>query len=161
MAVLTYVKLESHNATGSKKDRMALSMIEGAEKRGDLRSGMTVVEYTGGSTGSGLAFICAVKGYRFRVVSSDAFGHEKLDTMRALGAELEVIESKDGKITPELINRMIDRATEIASEPDTYFTNQLSNPDMIDGFEKMGQEIVEQIGGLSMPSVTLSALLGP
>ena len=142
-----YVKLESHNATGSKKDRMALSMIEGAEKRGDLRSGMTVVEYTGGSTGSGLAFICAVKGYRFRVVSSDAFGHEKLDTMRALGAELEVIESKDGKITPELINKMIDRATEIASEPDTYFTNQLSNPDMIDGFEKMGQEIVEQIGG--------------
>ena len=87
-----------------------------------------------------------MKGYRFHVVSSDAFGQEKLDTMRALGADLEVIESRDGKITPELINKIIDRAAEIASEPNAYFTNQLSNPDIIDGFEKMGQEIIEQIG---------------
>ena len=142
-----YVKLESYNPTGSKKDRMALAMIEGAEKRRKLRPGMTVVEYTGGSTGSGLAFVCAVKGYRFHVVSSDAFGREKLDTMRALGADLEVIQSQDGKITPELINRMIHRAAEIASEPDTFFTNHLSNPDIICGFEKMGNEIIEQIAG--------------
>jgi cysteine synthase A len=142
-----YVKLESLNPTGSKKDRMALAMIEGAEKRGELRPGMTVVEYTGGSTGSGLAFVCAVKGYRFHVISSDAFGPEKLDTMRALGAELEVIESEDGKITPELIKRMIARAAEIAREPDTFFTNQLSNPDVVFGFEKLGQEIIEQIEG--------------
>ena len=92
-----YAKLESYNPTGSKKDRMALAMIEGAEKRGELRPGMTVVEYTGGSTGSGLAFVCAVKGYKFHVVSSDAFGSEKLDTMRALGADLDVIQSQDGK----------------------------------------------------------------
>ena len=142
-----YTKLESYNPTGSKKDRMALAMIEGAEKRGELHPGMTVVEYTGGSTGSALAFVCAVKGYKFHVVSSDAFGREKLDTMRALGANLEVIKSQDGKITPELISRMIKRAAQIASEPDTFFTNQLSNPDIIYGFEKMGNEIIEQIAG--------------
>jgi len=142
-----YAKLESYNPTGSKKDRMALAMIEGAEKRGELRPGMTVVEYTGGSSGSALAFVCAVKGYGFHVVSSDAFGREKLDTMRTLGAELEIIQSQDGKITLELINRMIHRAAEIANEPDTFFTNQLSNPDIIYGFEKMGNEIIEQIDG--------------
>ena len=142
-----YVKLESLNPTGSKKDRMALAMIEGAEKRGELRPGMTVVEYTGGSTGSALAFVCAVKGYRFHIISSDAFGIEKLNTMRALGGELEVIKSRDGKITSELINQMIERAAEVAREPDTFFTNQLANPDIIRGFEKMGHEIVDQIEG--------------
>src|SRR6185295_7656764 len=81
-----WVKLESGNPTGSYKDRMALAMIEGAERRGDLKPGMTVVEFTGGSTGSSLAFVCAVKGYRCRVISSDAFAKEKLDTMRAFGA---------------------------------------------------------------------------
>ena len=106
---------------------------------------MTVVEYTSGSTGSALAFVCAVKGYRFHVVSSDAFGREKLDTMRALGAELEIIQSHGGKITPERINRMIDRAAEIANEPGIFFTNQLNNPDVIYGFEKMGNEIIDQI----------------
>src|SRR5262249_23567015 len=86
-----FVKLEYYNPTGSYKDRMALAMIEEAEKRGELRPGMTVVEYTGGSTGSSLAFVCAVKGYRFRVVTSDAFAKEKLQTMTAFGAELEVM----------------------------------------------------------------------
>src|SRR5215211_2586329 len=81
-----FVKLEYFNPTGSYKDRMALALIERAEARGDLRPGMTVVEYTGGSTGSSLAFVCAVKGYRFKAVSSDAFAREKLQTMRAFGA---------------------------------------------------------------------------
>src|SRR5215469_2546347 len=97
------VKLEYFSPTGSYKDRMALAMIEEAEARGDLRPGMTVVEYTGGSTGSSLALVCAVKGYPFRVVSSDAFAREKLQTMRAFGADLEVIPSQGGKITRELI----------------------------------------------------------
>lgn len=78
-----FVKLEWFNPTGSYKDRMALATIEEAERRGDLRRGMTVLEYTGGSTGSSLAFVCAVKGYRFVAVSSDAFAEEKLKTMRA------------------------------------------------------------------------------
>lgn len=142
-----WVKLEGGNPTGSYKDRMALAIIEGAEIRGDLKPGMTVVEYTGGSTGSGLAFVCAVKGYKFHVVSSDAFAKEKLDTMRAFGAKLEVIHSPSGKINSNLINQMIDRAKELATKDDYFFSDQLNNADIIIGFEKMGREILEQIDG--------------
>src|SRR3954470_14990709 len=77
------VKLELANPTGSYKDRMALAMIEGAERRGTLRPGMRVVEFTGGSTGSSLAMVCAAKGYKCVLISSDAFAEEKLRTMRA------------------------------------------------------------------------------
>ena len=94
------VKLESINPTGSYKDRMALAMIEGAETRGTLRPGMRVVEFTGGSTGSSLAMVCAAKGYRFVALSSDAFAREKLLTMTAFGAELRMIASDGGKVTP-------------------------------------------------------------
>jgi len=142
-----WVKLEGGNPTGSYKDRMALAIIEGAEIRGDLKPGMTVVEYTGGSTGSGLAFVCAVKGYKFHVVSSDAFAKEKLDTMRAFGAKLEVIHSPSGKINSNLINQMVDRAKELAIKDDYYFSDQLNNADIIKGFEKMGREILDQIDG--------------
>lgn len=142
-----WVKLEGGNPTGSYKDRMALAIIEGAEIRGDLKPGMTVVEYTGGSTGSGLAFVCAVKGYKFHVVSSDAFAKEKLDTMRAFGAKLEVIHSPSGKINSNLINQMVDRAKELAMKDDYFFSDQLNNADIIKGFEKMGREILEQIDG--------------
>jgi cysteine synthase len=142
-----WVKLEGGNPTGSYKDRMALAIIEGAEIRGDLKQGMTVVEYTGGSTGSGLAFVCAVKGYKFHVVSSDAFAKEKLDTMRAFGAKLEVIHSQSGKINSNLINQMINRAKELATKDDYFFSDQLNNADIIKGFEKMGQEILGQIDG--------------
>ena len=142
-----WVKLEGGNPTGSYKDRMALAIIEGAEIRGDLKQGMTVVEYTGGSTGSGLAFVCAVKGYKFHVVSSDAFAKEKLDTMRAFGAKLEVIHSPSGKINSNLINQMVDRAKELATKDDYFFSDQLNNTDIIKGFEKMGREILDQIDG--------------
>src|SRR6266567_25778 len=101
------VKLEYFNPTGSYKDRMALSMIEEAEARGTLRPGMTVVEYTGGSTGTSLAFVCAIKGYTFKAVSSDAFAREKLQSMRAFGAELIIIESQGGQVTPDLTPRMV------------------------------------------------------
>src|SRR3989442_10580102 len=100
------VKLEYYNPTGSYKDRMALAMIEGAEARGELRPGMRVVEFTGGSTGSSLAMVCAVKGYRFVPVSSDAFAKEKLDTMRAFGGDLQIVDSDGGRITPDLFVRM-------------------------------------------------------
>lgn len=141
-----WLKLEGGNPTGSYKDRMALAMIEGAETRGALKPGMTVVEYTGGSTGSALAFICAVKGYDFHVISSDAFAKEKLDTMKAFGANLEVIHSPSGKIDSELINQMIGRAKELAEREDYFFTDQLNNGDIIKGFENMGREILEQMG---------------
>jgi cysteine synthase A len=141
-----WVKVEGGNPTGSYKDRMALAMIEGAEARGDLKPGMTVVEFTGGSTGSSLAFVCAVKGYRFHVVSSDAFAKEKLDTMRAFGAELEIIPSDGGRITPDLFVRMRTRTQALAAEPRTFWTNQFNNEDALKGYERIGVELVDQLG---------------
>lgn len=141
-----FVKLEWFNPTGSYKDRMALSMVEEAEKRGELKPGMTIVEYTGGSTGSSLAFVCAAKGYRFKVVSSDAFSTEKLKTMTAFGADLTIVPSKGGKVTPDLVPRMIEQAKEFAAEPGTYFTNQLHNADSLIGYRKIGEELLQQMG---------------
>src|SRR5215470_9900043 len=86
------VKLEFYNPTGSYKDRMALAMIEGAEARGALRPGVRVIEYTGGSTGTSLAFVCAVKGYKFLALSSDAWAMEKIKSMRAFGAEVRMFD---------------------------------------------------------------------
>ena len=139
-----FLKLEYFNPTGSYKDRMALAMIEQAEQRGALRSGMTVVEYTGGSTGSSLAFVCAVKGYKFHVVSSDAFASEKLKTMKALGAQLDIIASPSGNITSDLIPKMIARAKEIGTNRDSYMTDQFNNKDSLLGYEKIGDELIDQ-----------------
>ena len=142
------VKLEYYNPTGSYKDRMALAMIEGAEARGALRPGMRVVEFTGGSTGSSLALVCAVKGYRFAPVSSDAFAKEKLDTMRAFGADLHVVASEGGKITPGLFDRMRAEVTRMCEDPDTFWTDQFHNEDAIRGYMAIGRELVEQTGGV-------------
>jgi cysteine synthase A len=142
-----WVKWEGANPTGSIKDRMALSMIEGAERRGELRAGGRVVEYTGGSTGSSLAMICAAKRYGARFVSSDAFAEEKLRTMRALGAEVEVIPSPDGKVTPELVQAIIARARDLASEPDTFWTDQYNNPDNRAAYHRMADEMLQQLDG--------------
>ena len=141
------LKLEYYNPTGSYKDRMALAMIEEAEKRGQLRPGMTVVEYTGGSTGSSLAFVCAIKGYRFRVVSSDAFALEKRQTMNVFGAELNIVPSRNGQVTPDLVPRMMERARSIAESGPSYFTDQVHNTDSVKGYEQIGRELVEQIDG--------------
>jgi cysteine synthase len=138
------VKLEYFNPTGSYKDRMALAMVEEAERRGDLRPGMCVVEYTGGSTGSSLAFVCAAKGYRFKVVSSDAFAVEKLRTMQAFGAELTIVPSEGGKITPDLVPKLMARAEEIAREEPSYWTNQLHSTDSLKGYEAIGRELLRQ-----------------
>jgi cysteine synthase A len=140
-----WVKLEAANPTGSYKDRMALAMIEGAEQRGVLSPGQTVVEYTGGSTGSSLAFVCALKGYPLRIVTSDAFSAEKLRTMAAFGAELEIIQSPTG-IHPNLIQALISRAAEIVEETGGYATDQFNNRDAIDGYRMIGEEIVLQLG---------------
>jgi cysteine synthase A len=139
------VKLEYFNPTGSYKDRMALAMIEEAETRGTLRPGMTVVEYTGGSTGSSLAFVCAVKGYKFKAVSSDAFAKEKLQSMRAFGAELVLVPSERGQITPDLTPRMIELTRQLAEEEGVYWTDQLHNVDIITGHEQLGRELLAQM----------------
>jgi cysteine synthase A len=140
-----YVKLEYFNPTGSYKDRMALAIIEEAEKRGELKPGMTLVEFTGGSTGTSLAFVCAVKGYGFKAVSSDAFAKEKLQSMRIFGAYVEVLPSEEGKISPDLIPRLMERAKAIASEEGAYETKQFSNTDAIEGYRRMGREILTQL----------------
>jgi len=141
-----WVKLEGANPTGSYKDRMALAMIEGAEERGDLRPGQTVVEWTGGSTGSSLAFVCAIKGYPLHLVSSNAFSEEKLQTMRSFGAHLEIIHSDHG-LHPELFDEMEARAAEIQKQEDAYATDQLRNRDALVGYRVIGKEIVEQLNG--------------
>ena len=142
-----WVKLEYYNPTGSYKDRMALSMIERAENRGALKKGMTVVEYTGGSTGISLAFVCAVKVYRCRIVCNDAVAREKLRSMEVFGAELEVLKSEGGKLTPDLVPRMMARAREIAAEGPSYATDQMRNPDMVAGYQSLGDELLKQVRG--------------
>ncbi|MFN2571103.1 MAG: PLP-dependent cysteine synthase family protein [Gemmatimonadales bacterium] len=142
-----WVKLEYYNPTGSYKDRMALSMIERAEQRGALKPGMTVVEYTGGSTGISLAFVCAVKGYRCRIVCNDAVALEKRRSMEVFGAELEILKSEGGKLTPDLVPRMMARAREIAAEGPSYATDQMRNPDMVAGYEPLGAELLKQVRG--------------
>jgi cysteine synthase len=145
-----WVKLEYMNPTGSMKDRMALSMVEGAERDGLIEAGATVVEYTGGSTGPALALVCRAKGYRAKIVISECFSEERLQLMRALGAELDVIEAVEGagRVTAEDIHNMVERAGELAREPGTYATDQFNNPYVIPGHRDMlGREIWEQTEG--------------
>ena len=142
-----FVKIEGTNPTGSMKDRMARAVIARAEADGRLRPGDTVVEYTGGSTGTSLALVCAARGYRIRIVSSRAFSQEKLDHMAALGAELTLVPSEGGLITKQLILDMIEAARRLSEEPRTYWTDQLRNHDSIAGYHPLGEEIWTQAGG--------------
>ena len=142
-----FVKLEWENPTGSMKDRMAEAVISRAEEDGRLKPGDTVVEYTGGSTGTSLALICAVKGYRIRIVSSEAFSREKLDHMAALGAELTLVPSEGGLTTKKLILDMIEAARKLSQEQHTYWTDQLNNHDSIVGYHSLGEEIWDQTKG--------------
>ena len=141
------VKLEFFNPTGSYKDRMALAMIEGAEQRGALKPGMRVIEFTGGSTGSSLAMVCAAKGYKLVLLSSDAFAEEKLKTMTALGADLKIVPSDGGKVTPALFERFRKEIAVLAAEPDTYWTDQFNNEDAINGYAGIGRELLAQTNG--------------
>ena len=111
------VKMENENPTGSIKDRMAFAMIEAAEVDGRLTANGSVVEYTGGSTGVSLSLVCAVRGYPLQIVTSDAFAREKLDHMKILGAELQIVPSEDGRMTEKLTRDMIEGARVIAERP--------------------------------------------
>lgn len=142
-----FAKLEWENPTGSMKDRMASAVISRAEEGGRLKPGGTVLEYTGGSTGTSLALVCAAKGYRIRVVSSDAFSREKLDHMAALGAELTLVPSEGGLTTKKLILDMIEVARGLSREPNTFWTDQLNNQDSIAGYDSLGEEIWSQTNG--------------
>lgn len=140
-------KLEWANPTSSMKDRMAKAAIERAEKDGKLMPGSTVVEYTGGTTGISLAFVCAIKGYKIKIVTSDAFGPEKEQTMRAFGAEVELIPSHNQGITESLIKEMIARAQLLSQNPNHWWSDQFNNRDAIAGYLPLGEEIWSQTGG--------------
>jgi cysteine synthase len=142
-----FVKLEWENPTGSLKDRMANAVIACAEADGRLRPGDTVIEYTGGSTGTSLALVCAAKGYRMHIVTSDAFSQEKRDHMVALGAELTLVPSEGGRTTRKLILDMIEAARSLSRQPRTYWTDQLNNYDSIAGYHALGEEIWQQTDG--------------
>jgi len=141
------VKLEWENPTGSMKDRMAQAVIARAEEDGRLKPGDTVVEYTGGSTGASIALVCAAKGYRLRIVTSDAFSREKRDHMAALGAELTLVPSEGGLTTKKLILDMIETARAMSREAHTFWVNQLQNHDSIAGYYTLGEEIWNQTNG--------------
>src|SRR5205809_3433994 len=145
-----WLKLENLNPTGSVKDRMALAMIEGAERDGLLSPGETVVEYTGGSTGPALALVCRAKGYRALIVIAYCFTEERFQLMRALGAELDIVPSVEGppKVTPQDIANMVARASELAAQPGHYATDQFNNPYIIpDHRDHLGREIWNQTTG--------------
>lgn len=142
-----FAKLEWENPTGSMKDRMAQAVIERAEADGRLKPGYTVIEYTGGSTGASLALVCAAKGYPIKIVTSDAFSQEKLDQMRALGAELIMVPSEGGLTTKKLILDMIETARQLSQEPKTFWTDQLKNEDSIAGYYALGEEIWRETNG--------------
>jgi cysteine synthase A len=145
-----FVKLEYFNPTGSYKDRMALAMIEGAEARGALTPGMRVVEFTGGSTGSSLAMVCSVKGYAFVPLSSDAFAPEKIQTMEAFGARVEMVPSDGGKVTPALFDRFRERIAILKDEPGTFWTDQFHNTDALNGYREIGVELLQQLGSVDV-----------
>jgi cysteine synthase A len=141
------LKIESENPTGSMKDRMALAMIEAAERDGRLQPGGSVVEYTGGSTGVSLAQVCAVKGYRLHIVTSDAFAREKLTHMRLLGAELTIVPSESGRMTEKLTKDMIEAARIIAAETGAFWTDQMRNTDQLAAYDRLADELWKQTDG--------------
>jgi cysteine synthase A len=140
------LKLESHNPTGSMKDRMAKSVIYGALSSGHLVPGGTVIEYTGGSTGTSLAFVCAALRFAITIVTSDAFSREKRNHMRALGAKVIEVPSEGGKTTKELIQHMMARAAELSARPNTFYADQFNNPDAAGGYSPLAGELWEQSG---------------
>ena len=146
-AARVLAKLEWANPTGSMKDRVALAMVTAAERDGRLPPGGTVVEYTAGTTGISLALVCAAKGYPLKIVFSDAFSEEKGRTMRALGAEVVRVPSDAGRITADLIQRMIEAARVLSDQPGHWWSDQLRNEDAVAGYHPLGEEVAAQTAG--------------
>ena len=141
-----YLKLESANPGGSIKDRIGMSMIEAAEKRGDLKPGATLVEGTAGNTGIGLALVAQQKGYKLILVVPDKMSREKIFNLKAMGAEVILTRSDVAKGHPEYYQDLAER---IAREtPGAYFINQFGNPDNPAAHEfGTGPEILRQMEG--------------
>jgi cysteine synthase A len=94
--------------------------------------------------------VCAVKGYDFLPLSSDAFAREKIETMRAFGAEVEIVPSEGGKVTPALFDRFKERIAELKDEPGTFWTDQFHNTDALNGYGDIGRELLEQLGKIDV-----------
>jgi cysteine synthase len=141
------VKVESANPTGSMKDRMAVTVVDRAAASGRLVPRGTLVEYTGGSTGTSLAFVCAARGFAITLVTSDAFSLEKRDHMRALGAQVVEVRSDGGRITRELIEAMMAKAAALSASPDAFYADQFHNEDAVAGYTPLGEEIWDQSAG--------------
>jgi len=140
-----FLKLELMNPAGSIKDRIGMSMIEEAEKRGDLRPGDTIVEATAGNTGLGLALVAAQKGYKLILVLPDKMSQEKIFNLRAMGADVVLTRSDVNKGHPEYYQ---DLGRQIAEEQGAYFINQFGNPDNPLAHEQTtAPEILEQMDG--------------
>jgi len=144
-AAEVWVKIEGVNPTGSYKDRMAMAMVKGAEADGIIDKKLRLLECTGGSTGTSLAFVCAVKGYPFTIITSDAYAREKIDSMRAFGADVIVEPSIDGRVTPDLWPRMRQRAAGLVSSGGTYWLDQFNNPYAPIGYQELGKELTAQL----------------
>jgi cysteine synthase A len=140
-------KMESANPTGSMKDRMGKSVMEGAEKKGFIKPGNTIVEYTAGTTGISLAFVCAALGYKFHAVFSDAFSNEKRITMKAFGAEVTDVMSDNKKINEKLIKEMIETSRKLSEKDNHWWADQLNNHDAEEGYYSLGDEIWNQTNG--------------
>jgi len=135
-----YAKLEGINPSGSIKDRVALEIINAAENEGKLKEGYTIVEASSGNTGISLAMIAAVKGYNITVVMPENMSEERKQMMKAFGAKL-VLTSKSGSLQESM-----EKAEEIAKEPNTFYTRQFDNPNNIRAHVKTGKEILNEIG---------------
>jgi cysteine synthase A len=140
-------KLESANPTGSMKDRMARAIVESAAASGCLPAGGTVVEYTSGTTGISIAFVCNALGFKSHFVYSDAFSDEKRRALRAYGGEITDVPSGDGKVNERLIKTMMARAEELSRRPGHWRADQLNNRDGEAGYHPLGEEIWAQSGG--------------
>lgn len=140
-----YVKWEGANPTGSLKDRMALAMVLEGKRKGNLQPGEPVIEFTGGSTGTSLALVCSVLDHPLHIVTADCVADEKIESMRALGAQLDVIETPNGSAYDGLFEDLRDITEEKETETDGYFTDQFNNPDQLQGYKMLGEEILEQV----------------
>ena len=142
-----WIKYEGNNPTGSYKDRMALGVIRAAMDRGDLKIGDRLCEYTGGSTGTAIAFVASILGLKFTAVTSNSFAASKLQAIRTYGAELVLVESSDGKLNPELFKNLKEKVQEIAAQDGNYYFDQFGSQDARSSYAAIGVEIVEQIQG--------------
>jgi cysteine synthase A len=143
------VKWEGANPTGSMKDRMAVAIIRAARDRGELAPGQRVVEYTGGSTGSSLAMVCAALDHPITLLTADCFATEKIRTMRAFGGDVEVLETPNGQVHPGLIDDWQARLDNVMEETGAFWTDQLNNADALDGYAALGEELLTDAPGVT------------